>query len=97
MACIKRSPKTKSRWNFSHSVCDTATVTKRKVRPTVAAQSVQWPNHGAARTRNCDWNSSREKYISSPKRPARSWNPPSLPFNGYRRLFPRLKAVGTWG
>ena len=38
-----------------------------------------------------------KRFIPSPQRPDLRWGPPSLLFNGYRRvLTPRLKRPGTW-
>jgi hypothetical protein len=38
----------------------------------------------------------RSRIFSSPCRPDRSWGRPSLLYNGYRGLLPRVKAVGAW-
>jgi hypothetical protein len=36
----------------------------------------------------------RKRFFSRPQRPDQLWGPPSLLFNGYRRLFPVGKVVG---
>jgi len=49
---------------------------------------------GYGRTFQTSNPSMDQKFVSSPKRPARLWDPPSLLPNGYRLSFPGVKRLG---